>query len=60
MFCPYAVDRKVVTQTIFEYDESGSQTMQQTIENNEASFTACKEKECGAWQAGRCQYRATE
>ncbi len=60
MTCPYAVDRKVITQTTFEYDEAGNQIMQQTIEKNQAKFVACPQKACGAWKDGRCQYRGIE
>lgn len=56
MKCPYAVNRKTVSQTIFEHDEEGVQTFQQTVETNDASFPDCLQQECGAWKDGRCQY----
>ena len=37
MKCPYAVNRRTVSQTMFEYNEEGVQTFQQTVENNTAS-----------------------
>lgn len=39
MKCPYAVNRKTVSQTTFEYDENGVQVFQQTVENNKACLT---------------------
>lgn len=56
MFCPYAVNRHSVQQTIFEYNEDGSMKMSQTIDHNNAEFLKCKESECGAWHDGRCYY----
>lgn len=56
MFCPYAVNRNVVTQCSFEYGEDGEMTISQTIEHNNAEFIKCKENECGAWREGRCCY----
>ena len=56
MFCPYAVDRHVVSQTIYEYNEDGTTKMQQTIDHNTAKFTECKQQECGAWRDGKCCY----
>ncbi len=61
MFCPYAVHRRIVTQTTFEHDENGNQIMQQTIEENKAEFLPCLLQECGAWRSvGRCQYSRIE
>lgn len=60
MKCPYAVDRRTVAQTSFEYNEDGALTFQQTVENNTASFVECLREECGAWQDGRCRYRGVE
>lgn len=56
MKCPYAVSRHTVSQTIFEYDEDGKQTFQQTTEQNNAEFVDCLKENCGAWHDGRCQY----
>lgn len=56
MKCPYAVNRKTVSQTMFEHDENGVQIFQQTVEMNNASFPDCLQQECGAWKDGRCQY----
>lgn len=60
MKCPYAVNRRMVSQTKFEYNEDGTQTFQQTVENNTASFLDCLMEECGAWKDGRCQYHGIE
>lgn len=60
MKCPYAVTCRMVSRTTFEYDEDGNQTSQQTVENNNAEFVTCLERECGAWRDGRCQYRGIE
>lgn len=60
MKCPYAVNRRTVSQTNFEYDEEGAQTLQQTVENNTASFLDCLEKDCGAWKNGQCEYHGSE
>lgn len=60
MKCPYAVNQHMVSQTTFEYDDDGKQTAQQTVENNNAEFVTCLERECGAWRDGRCQYRGIE
>ena len=57
MQCPYAVDRHCVSQTNFEYDESGVEIFRQTVEHNTAAFTECLQEKCGAWQNGRCEYR---
>lgn len=59
MKCPYAVDRRTVSQTSFEYDEDGVEVFRQTVEDNTASFLECLREECGAWQDGRCQYRGS-
>lgn len=60
MKCPYAVNRRMVSQTTFEFDEEGKQTAQQTVENNNAEFVTCIERKCGAWCDGRCQYHEIE
>ena len=60
MKCPYAVDRRTVMQTSFEYNEEGAEVFRQTVENNTASFVECLREECGAWQDGRCRYRGVE
>ena len=57
MFCPYAVNRHSVQQTIYEYNEDGSMKMCQTVDHNNAEFTKCKEQECGAWRGGKCCYQ---
>lgn len=56
MFCPYAVNRHSVNQTVYEYDEDGSIKMCQTVDHNTAEFTKCKEHECGVWCDGKCCY----
>ena len=60
MKCPYAMNRKTVSQTIFEHDENGVQTFQQTVEDNKASFPDCLMQECGAWENERCCYSSNE
>lgn len=35
------MNRKTVSQTIFEHDEEGVQTFQQTVEENNALFLDC-------------------
>ena len=57
MFCPYAVNRHTVQQTVFEYNEDGSMRMSQIIDHNNAEFIKCKEQECGAWRDGKCCYQ---
>ena len=47
MKCPYAVNRRNVSQTDFQYDESGNQTFQQTIDHNTAEFVDCLKDDCG-------------
>lgn len=56
MYCPYAVDRHCVQQTVYEYDESGATKLVQLIEHNTAEFVKCKQEQCGAWHDGRCGY----
>ena len=56
MFCPYAVNRHTVQQTIYEYNEDGTTKMYQTVDHNNAEFLKCKEHECGAWRDGKCCY----
>lgn len=34
MYCPYAVNRHLVQQTTYEYNDDNYQTLQQTIEHN--------------------------
>lgn len=60
MKCPYAVNRHNVSQTVFQYDESGNYTFQQTIDHNTAEFVDCLEENCGAWRDGRCQYNQVD
>ena len=60
IYCPYAVDRHLIQQTTYEYDDSGNITMNQVIEHNTAEFVQCKENLCGAWQNGRCFYGKQE
>ena len=38
MYCPYAVNRHLVQQTTYEYNDDNYQTLQQTIEHNTAEF----------------------
>lgn len=60
MFCPYAVNRHLIQQTTYEYDESGNVTMNQVIEHNTAKFVKCQKEQCGAWHDGRCQYNQVD
>jgi hypothetical protein len=59
MKCPYAVNRKVVTQTSMQYDENGCQTSYTEYQNNQAEFVNCLEEECGAYnkETGKCEYK---
>lgn len=58
MKCPYAVNRKTVTQTHIEYDDEGKQSNWTEVQNNNAFFLNCVESECGAWRDNRCCYRS--
>ena len=58
MFCPYAVNRKIVRSTKMEYDDDGRQTSYIEGENNTADFLKCPQEECGAWQDGKCCYNS--
>ncbi len=60
MKCPYAVNRHLVQQTIYEYDDDGEMTFQQVIEQNAADFVDCLKDDCGAWRDGRCQYNQVD
>ena len=60
MKCPYAVSRHTVSQTIFEYDDDGKQTFQQTTDHNTAEFVDCLKENCGAWRDGKCQYNQVD
>lgn len=60
MKCPYAVNRHMVQQTIYEYDDDGEMTFQQVIEQNAADFVDCLKDDCGAWRDGRCQYNQVD
>lgn len=59
MKCPYAVSRKVVTQTVMQYDENGNQTGFTEYQNNTAEFVSCLKEDCGAYNAdtNRCEYK---
>lgn len=60
MKCQYAVNRHLVQQTIYEYDDDGEMTFQQVIEQNAADFVDCLKDDCGAWRDGRCQYNQVD
>ena len=60
MKCPYAVNRHLVQQTIYEYDDDGEMTFQSVIEQNAADFVDCLKDDCGAWRDGRCQYNQVD
>ena len=60
MKCPYAVNRNVNQQTIYEYGDNGEMTFQQVIENNTAEFVDCLEENYGAYRDGRCQYNQVD
>lgn len=55
-YCPYTVDRHLVQQTTYEYDENGNVIMQQVIEHNTAEFVECKGSRCAAWRLSGCIY----
>ena len=42
MYCPYAVNRHLVQQTTYEYNDDNYQTLQQTIEHNTAELWSAK------------------
>lgn len=60
MYCPYAVNRHLVQQTTYEYNDDNYQTLQQTIEHNTAEFVECKKESCGAWRDGKCHYNQVD
>jgi hypothetical protein len=60
MYCPYAVNRHLVQQTTYEYNDDNYQTLQQTIEHNTAEFVECKKELCGAWHDGKCHYNQVD
>lgn len=45
MKCPYTVDRHLVQQTTYEYDDNGNITMNQVIEHNTAEFVECQKEQ---------------
>lgn len=59
MKCPYAVTRKVVTQTSMQYDENGNQTSYTEYQNNTAEFVNCLGEECGVYNKDtqKCEYK---
>lgn len=60
MKCPYTVDRHLVQQTTYEYDDNGNITMNQVIEHNTAEFVERQKEQCGAWKNGECQYHQAD
>lgn len=60
MICPYAVNRKQITQTQMQYDDEGKQTHWMEIQTNTAFFVECKQEGCGAWKDGQCCYKSNE
>lgn len=60
MFCPYTVNRHLIQQATYEYDESGNVTINQVIEHNTAEFFERQKDQCGAWHDGRCQYNQVD
>lgn len=56
MICPYAVNRTVVVQTKYGYNDENIQTSAVTIENSIANFLECQKENCGAYKDGRCCY----
>ena len=46
MFCPYTVNRHLIQQETYEYDESGNVTINQVIEHNIAEFVECQKDQC--------------
>ena len=57
MKCPYAVNRDIISQSSYEYDEEGRQTVTTEIIHNDANFVNCMKEECGAYKNGRCNYK---
>lgn len=59
MKCPYAVNRRVTTQTVLEYNDEGQQKSWTEYQSNTAQFVNCLEKERGAYnpETGRCEYK---
>jgi len=56
MFCPYTVNRKIVTQVTREYNENGNEALLEQVESNTASYPPCLKEKCGAWENGGCNY----
>lgn len=56
MVCPYAVNRHVVQQTVYDYADDGNVKMSQVVEHDNAEFLECKIEQCGDWHDGRCWY----
>lgn len=54
--CPYAADRKTVTQTRQEFNEDGLCTFAETAEISRTELLPCTEDSCGAWHDRRCCY----
>ena len=58
--CPYTVHRHSQSQVYFEYDSEGRTKLQTEIINNNAEMINCVEKDCGAWENGKCNYKGTD
>lgn len=56
MICPYAVNRTVVVQTKYGYNDENIQTSAVTIESSIANFLEYQKENCGAYKDGRCCY----
>lgn len=57
MVCPYAVNRKVVTQSRIQYNDDGQQTSWVEAQTNTAEFVECQKENCAAFQDGKCCYK---
>ena len=58
MKCPYTIHRKIISQIAFEYNTDSNVTIQTETINNVAIMVDCVQKDCGAWQNGKCCYNA--
>lgn len=61
MKCPYAVHRKVITQSCTIFDENNErQTGWLETQTNNAKFADCLKEECGAYNAEKkkCEYHS--
>lgn len=57
MICPYACNLEEVTQSTFDYDEEGRQSMHQIKVVQKRIYVPCAEEDCGMWRDGGCARR---